>query len=92
MLILGLLLAVLIGVSLGLLGGGGSILTVPVLVYVLGYSAKPAIAMSLPVVGVTSLVGGLFHWRLGNVRIRTALTVGVLAMSARSPALSSPSS
>ena len=73
-------LAALIGVSLGLLGGGGSILTVPVLVYVLGYAAKPAIAMSLPVVGVTSLAGAAFHWRLGNVRLRTALTFGLLAM------------
>ena len=51
MLALGLALAALIGLSLGLLGGGGSILTVPVLVYVLGFAAKPAIAMSLPVVG-----------------------------------------
>jgi uncharacterized protein len=77
---LGLLLAALIGLSLGLLGGGGSILTVPVLVYVLGYAAKPAIAMSLPVVGITSLAGAALHWRLGNVRVRTALTVGLLAM------------
>jgi uncharacterized protein len=81
MLALALALAGLIGLSLGLLGGGGSILTVPVLVYVLGFSAKPAIAMSLPVVGVTSLVGAALHWRLGNVRVRTALTFGVLAMA-----------
>jgi uncharacterized membrane protein YfcA len=77
---LGLALAALIGLSLGLLGGGGSILTVPVLVYALGFAAKPAIAMSLPVVGVTSLVGAALHWRLGNVRVRTALTFGLLAM------------
>src|SRR5438094_313171 len=57
MLVLGFALAALIGLSLGLLGGGGSILTVPVFVYVLGFAAKPAIAMSLPVVGTTSLVG-----------------------------------
>lgn len=80
MLALGLVLAAAIGLSLGLLGGGGSILTVPVLVYLLGYAAKPAIAMSLPVVGVTSLIGAALHWRLGNVRVRTALTFGVLAM------------
>ncbi|HEX6536469.1 MAG TPA: sulfite exporter TauE/SafE family protein [Gemmatimonadaceae bacterium] len=78
---LGLALAALIGLSLGLLGGGGSILTVPVLVYVLGFDAKPAIAMSLPVVGVTSLIGAALHWRLGNVRITTALAFGVLAMA-----------
>jgi len=77
---IGLALAALIGLSLGLLGGGGSILTVPVLVYVLGYAAKPAIAISLPVVGVTSLVGAALHWRLGNVRLGTAGLFGVLAM------------
>ena len=79
-LLLALLLALLIGVILGLLGGGGSILTVPVLVYVVGYAAKPAIAMSLPVVGVTSLVGAIFHWRLGNVRLGTAALFGGLTM------------
>lgn len=80
MLTLGLALASLIGLSLGLLGGGGSILTVPVLVYVLGIAAKPAIAMSLPVVGVTSLISAGLHWRIGNVRVRTALPFGMLAM------------
>ena len=49
-----LLLSVLVGVSLGVLGGGGSILTVPILVYVAGMDAKEAIAASLFVVGVTS--------------------------------------
>jgi uncharacterized membrane protein YfcA len=78
--ILGLALAALIGVSLGLLGGGGSILTVPILVYVLGYGAKEAIAMSLGVVGTVSLFGSLAHWRTGNVDLRTALPFGVFAM------------
>ena len=78
--IVGLLLASAIGLSLGLLGGGGSILTVPIFVYVLGYAAKPAIAMSLPVVGATSLVGALGHWRAGNVNLRQALSFGVVAM------------
>lgn len=77
---LGLVLASAIGLSLGLLGGGGSILTVPVFVYVLGYAAKPAIAMSLPVVGATSLVGAISHWRAGNVNFRQALTFGIVAM------------
>jgi uncharacterized protein len=80
-LLIGVVLAALIGLSLGLLGGGGSILTVPVLVYVLGFDAKSAIAMSLPVVGITSLAGAALHWRLGNVHVRTAVTVGLLAMS-----------
>ena len=81
MVLLGLGLAGLIGVALGLLGGGGSILTVPVLVYVLGMEAKPAIAMSLAVVGATSLVGSLRHWRAGNTRIRVAMSFGVVAMA-----------
>jgi uncharacterized protein len=80
MLALGLALAALIGLSLGLLGGGGSILTVPILVYVLGFAPKPAIAMSLPVVGTTSLVGALRHWRAGNVNLRVAFLFGVVAM------------
>lgn len=74
------LLGLAIGAALGLLGGGGSILTVPIFVYVLGYPAKDAIAMSLAVVGVTSLVGVLGHWRSGNVRGRTAVVFGGVAM------------
>lgn len=81
MLILGFMLAALVGLSLGMMGGGGSILTVPIFVYVLGFAAKPAIAMSLPVVGTTSLVGALGHWRAGNVQLRTALIFGVIAMA-----------
>jgi uncharacterized membrane protein YfcA len=73
-------LALAIGLSLGILGGGGSILTVPIFVYVMGYTAKQAIAMSLVVVGATSLVGAFRHWRAGNVDVRAALMFGVLAM------------
>lgn len=78
---LGLLLASLIGVSLGLLGGGGSILAVPILVYVVGMAAKPAIATSLIVVGTTSLIGSLQHLRAANVDIRTALIFGIVSMA-----------
>ncbi|HXE57840.1 MAG TPA: sulfite exporter TauE/SafE family protein [Gemmatimonadales bacterium] len=78
--LLGLSLALLIGLSLGLLGGGGSILTVPVFVYVLRYGVKPAVAMSLAVVGTTSLVGAAGHWRRGNVNLRAALTFAPVAM------------
>jgi uncharacterized membrane protein YfcA len=80
MVILGLALATLIGLSLGLLGGGGSILTVPIFVYVLGFEAKTAIAMSLAVVGATSAVGAVGHWRAGNVNMRVAAIFGVFAM------------
>jgi uncharacterized protein len=82
MLILGYALAALIGLSLGLMGGGGSILTVPIFVYVLAFDPKLAIAMSLPVVGVTSLVGALGHWRARNVDLKTAALFGVVAMLA----------
>lgn len=80
MIVLGLALAGLIGLSLGVLGGGGSILTVPILVYVLGFEAKEAIALSLAVVGATSLFGAWRHWRVGNVDVRVALVFGVVAM------------
>ena len=80
MIALGLLLALVIGLTLGLFGGGGSILTVPVFVYVLGYDPKLAIAMSFPVVGATSLIGAIGHWRAGNVRLSSALLFGVVAM------------
>ncbi|SBT41340.1 Rhodanese-related sulfurtransferase [Micromonospora narathiwatensis] len=74
-------LAVLIGASLGLLGGGGSILAVPLLVYVAGLPAKEAIATSLLVVGVTSAVALLPHARAGRVRWRTGLIFGVAGMT-----------
>ncbi len=74
-------LAVLIGVSLGLLGGGGSILAVPLLVYVAGLPAKEAIATSLLVVGATSAVGVLPHARAGRVRWRTGLIFGLAGMT-----------
>lgn len=78
--IFGYLLAALVGISLGLIGGGGSILAVPILVYVMGVPTKSAIAMSLVIVGVVSLVGILPHWRQGNVNIKTALLFAPPAM------------
>jgi uncharacterized membrane protein YfcA len=80
MLILGFALALLVGLSLGLLGGGGSILTVPIFVYILDIEAKAAIAMSLAVVGGTSLIGALRHGQVGNVNARVALIFGPVAM------------
>jgi uncharacterized membrane protein YfcA len=73
--------ALAIGLVLGLIGGGGSVLTVPVFVYLLGYPAKQAIAMTLPVVGTTSLVGAFRHWRAGNLQPKTALAFGAVAMA-----------
>lgn len=79
--IVGYALAALIGLSLGVMGGGGSILTVPIFVYVLGFDPKLAIAMSLPVVGGTSLIGAASHWKAGNVNLKTASLFGVIAMA-----------
>lgn len=73
-------LAVVVGISLGMLGGGGSILTVPLLVYVAGLDAKVAIAASLFVVGVTSLAGMVSHARQGRVMWRTGLIFGLAGM------------
>lgn len=68
------LLSMLIGVSLGLLGGGGSILTVPILIYALHVPDKSAIASSLLVVGITSGIAALQHARVGNVVWKVAGT------------------
>jgi len=77
----GLALAGLVGVSLGFFGGGGSILTVPLLVYVFALEPKHAIATSLLVVAVASLGGALGHLRAGNVRLRTAALFGTAGMA-----------
>ncbi|MEO0378154.1 MAG: sulfite exporter TauE/SafE family protein, partial [Cyanobacteria bacterium P01_A01_bin.17] len=78
--LLGHVLAIAIGVSLGLIGGGGSILAVPLLVYVMGVGSKVAIAMSLAIVGTVSLVGAIPHWFQGNVNLKTAAVFTPAAM------------
>lgn len=70
----------LIGLSLGALGGGGSILTVPVLVYGLGQSAWQATTGSLVVVGITSLAGAITAYRSGNVLLTRGLAFGTVAI------------
>jgi len=77
---IGLGLSVLIGLSLGFFGGGGSILTVPLLVYVFGRDPKDAIASSLLIVAIASVSGAVQHWRVGNLRVRIALVFGVSGM------------
>jgi uncharacterized membrane protein YfcA len=69
--------SILIGVSLGLIGGGGSILTLPVLVYLLGFSPVLSTAYSLFIVGTTSLVGSVNYMRKGLVNYRAALVFAV---------------
>lgn len=81
MLALTVALAAVIGLSLGLLGGGGSILAVPLLLYVADMPAKEAIATSLLVVGATSAVAVIPHARARRVRWRTGLIFGVAGMT-----------
>jgi len=76
-----LIFAAFIGISLGMLGGGGSILTLPILKYVLGFEAHQAIAGSLFVVGATSATALITHARNGRVRFRTGLIFGLAGMA-----------
>ena len=69
--------AIIMGMSLGLIGGGGSILTVPILVYLFSVDAVLATAYSLFIVGLTSLVGSVSHMNLGNVHWKTAIVFGL---------------
>jgi uncharacterized membrane protein YfcA len=77
---IGLVASVFVGLSLGFLGGGGSILTVPLLVYWFGLEPKQAIAASLLVVGAASFFGAFQYWRAGNLELRTALLFGLAGM------------
>lgn len=80
LIVIALALAALVGVSLGLLGGGGSILTVPILTYVLGMAPREAIAASLFIVGATSAVSMIGHARAGRVRWKVGALFGVAGM------------
>ncbi|HVQ37196.1 MAG TPA: TSUP family transporter [Pyrinomonadaceae bacterium] len=74
--VVAIILSGAIGISLGLLGGGGAILAVPVLVYVAGIEPKESVAMSLAIIGSTSLVGGLLHGSKGKVELKVAAIFG----------------
>jgi len=78
--ILGYISALIIGISLGLIGGGGSILAVPVLAYLFSVNEKVATAYSLFIVGASALVGGLKQHLKGYVDWRTAVVFGIPAI------------
>jgi uncharacterized membrane protein YfcA len=80
--LIGFAASILIGLSLGLVGGGGSILTVPVLVYLLGVEPVLATAYSLFIVGLTSAVGVFPKYKQGLVDVRTALIFGAPSIAA----------
>ncbi len=78
--IAGYLLAALVGLSLGLIGSGGSVLTVPILVYVMGVNPVLATSYSLFIVGTTSLVGAVNNYAKGLVDTKTALLFGLTSV------------
>ena len=69
----GYLASILIGITLGLIGGGGSILTVPILVYLFHITPENATSYSLFIVGMTAMVGSYRHYRLENLQLKPAL-------------------
>ena len=75
--LIGYIASIFIGISLGLIGGGGSILTVPVLVYLFGVSPELSTAYSLFIVGVSALVGAVRNAMLGNVHYKTAVVFAI---------------
>lgn len=77
MYLIGLILSAGIGLSLGLIGGGGSILTVPILVYFLGVETHEAVGMSLVVVGTTSFFGAYLHHKKGTLNFSSGLLFGI---------------
>lgn len=79
--VIGYIASLLIGVSLGLIGGGGSILTVPVLVYLFRLNPVLATSYSLFVVGSTSMVGAVNHYRKGLVHLKSALAFGAASIA-----------
>lgn len=74
---IGYFFSILIGVSLGLIGGGGSILTVPVLVYIFSMDAAAATVYSLFIVGLTSAVGSVNYFKRGLIDLQTAMLFGI---------------
>lgn len=80
--VLDILLGFLIGLTLGFLGGGGSILTVPALVYVVGQSPQAAVTASLMIVGINSALGAFFHRTQGTQNWQVALLFGGAGMVA----------
>lgn len=74
---LGYLASIIIGLSLGLLGGGGSILAVPILVYLFKVNPEQATSYSLFIVGITAMVGSYNHYKMGNLKIKSALIFSI---------------
>lgn len=80
--IIGYVASIIMGLTLGLIGGGGSILTVPILVYLFDVDPVLSTAYSLFIVGLTSAIGSLSHFKSGNIHLKTALVFGVPSIAA----------
>jgi uncharacterized membrane protein YfcA len=74
---IGYLASILIGLALGLIGGGGSILAIPILVYIFKVNPELATSYSLFIVGITAMIGAFNHYKLGNLKIKSALVFAV---------------
>ncbi len=74
---LGYFASIIVGLSLGLIGGGGSILTIPILVYLFDIDPETATSYSLFIVGITSLFGCVSHYKMGNLKIKSAVYFAV---------------
>ena len=74
---IGYLASIIIGLSLGLIGGGGSILAVPILVYLFKISPEQSTTYSLFIVGFTSMIGSFSHYKLGNLKMKPALIFAI---------------
>lgn len=75
--VIGYVASVLIGISIGLIGAGGSILSVPILVYLFSVNPQLATSYSLLIVGITSFLGAIRHYTLGNLHFRTAILFAI---------------
>lgn len=70
---IGYFASIIIGISLGLIGSGGSILTIPILVYLFKVNPEQATSYSLFIVGLTALSGSYNHYKMGNLKLKSAL-------------------
>ncbi|HNR85492.1 MAG TPA: sulfite exporter TauE/SafE family protein, partial [Taishania sp.] len=77
MFIIGLIIAVFVGITMGLIGGGGSVITVPMLVYLFGFNAIAAVTYSFFIVGTTSLVGSYAYYKKDLLDFKTAFVFGI---------------
>ncbi|KAF2517219.1 sulfite exporter TauE/SafE family protein [Flavobacterium foetidum] len=75
--IAGYLASIIIGITLGLIGGGGSILTIPILVYLFKVNPDQATSYSLFIVGITAMSGSYSHYKMGNLKLKSALYFAV---------------